>query len=310
MNITVVGGSGFLGRHVVRHLVAGGHHCRVLTRNAPRRAALRLQQGVELDQCDVYDQAVLARAFTGADAVLSMAGILNERGFGGHGFHRVHVTLVERVVAAARQAGVTRILHVSALNAGQGDSHYLKSKGEGERVLRESGLEVAIFRPSVVFGPGDSFFRRFAALLRLSPVLPLACPGARLQPVFAGDVGAAVRRVLETGATGVFELGGPRVYTLAELVRYTARTLGLRRWIPGLPRGLSRLQAAIMDFVPGKPFSTDNYRSLQVANLTADNALPKLDIRPASVEAIVPSYLGHSPRQSRLDRFRRGQPPG
>lgn len=307
MNIVLIGASGFLGRNLLVRLTSHGHRCAVLTRNAARRQDLGVIEGVRLVQADVFDGDALGRAFEGAGAVISMAGILNEKGRNGKGFHRVHVSLVERIIDAAQNRQVARILHVSALNAGSGPSHYLRTKGEAEQRLLASGLDVSLFRPSVIFGRGDSFFNRFAALLHITPVLPLACPQARLQPVWVDDVARAMLRVLENpDAPGsLYELGGPRDYTLRELVQFTARQLGVRRAIIGLPNWASALQGRVMDFVPGKPFSTDNYRSLQTDNVTQDNALPRLHIQPASIEAIVPDYLRTAPRQARLNRYRR-----
>lgn len=307
MQIVTIGGSGFLGLHVAKALARSGHQNCILTRDASGLGKFRLLGGVETRNADVFDGNQLAVELRDADAVVSMAGILNESGSDGKGFHRIHVELVERIIEACTNTGVRRVLHVSALGAGQGESHYQKSKGEAEALLAASGLDVTIFRPSVIFGRGDSFFNRFAALLKLAPVMPLACPESTLQPVWSGDVAAAMRIALDDnrGVNAVWELGGPQVYTLKELVAWTASTLGLRRAIVGLPQGVSRLQASVMDFVPGKPFSTDNFRSLQVANVTQENALPGLGITPASIDAVVPEYLCESPRQSRLDQSRR-----
>lgn len=307
MKIVLVGASGFLGRHVLHALGRAGHDCTVLTRDAARRRSLALLPWVRLVQADVQAPDVLDVQLRGADAVFSMAGILNERGRDGSGFRRVHVELVKSVLAASARAGVRRVLHVSAIGAGQGESHYLRSKGEAERLLEASPVPVSVFRPSVVFGPGDSFFNRFAALLRLSPVLPLACPESRLQPVFAGDVASAMATVLARPAVDfeAFELGGPEVYSLRELVAWTARQLGLRRWIVGLPRGLSRLQGALMDFVPGKPFSSDNFLSLQCPNVARGDPWPDWGLHPASIASVVPFYLARSARQQRLADLRR-----
>jgi NADH dehydrogenase len=306
MNIVLIGGSGFLGQYLVRELVADGHQCTVLTRCTANRREFSLEKGIRLQQSDVYSVDVLTRRFRSADAVVSMAGILNEPGFGGKGFQRAHVELVQGIAEACASAGITRVLHVSALNAGQGKSHYLRSKGQAEEILRSADLDLTVFQPSVIFGPGDSFFNRFADLLALSPVLPLACPNARMQPVFAGDVAAAMASALANPATHgrTYQLGGPRDYRLIELVRWMAHVLGLRRWVLPLPGFASRMQAALLDFVPGKPFSTDNFHSLQLDNVTTDNALPHFGIVPGSVESLVPDYLGVSRHQRRLGRMR------
>lgn len=306
MNIVLVGGSGFLGRYVVRALAAEGHHSVVLTRARQQARQFLLEKNVQLRRADVHSPEVLAEQFAGADAVVSMAGILNESGSGGHGFNAVHVKLVEGIVDACRQAGVGRLLHVSALNAGRGDSHYLRSKGEAEKCLKASGLDVTIYQPSVIFGPGDGFFNRFGALLKFAPVLPLACPEARLQPVYAGDVARIMAMTLaDKDAVGrTYQLGGPRDYSLIELVRWTASVLGLRRRVVPLPDFMARAQAALMDFVPGKPFSTDNYLSLQVDNVAPDNDIADFGFTPHSIEGMVPDYLGQSLKQQNLAAIR------
>jgi uncharacterized protein YbjT (DUF2867 family) len=306
MKIVLVGGSGFLGRYLVRAFAAEGHQSVVLTRARQQARQFLLEKNVLLRRADVHSPEVLAQEFEGADAVVSMAGILNEKGSGGHGFDAVHVKLVEGIVDACRQAGVGRLLHVSALNAGRGDSHYLRSKGEAEQLLKAAGLDTTIYQPSVIFGPGDAFFNRFGALLTFSPVLPLACPEARLQPVYAGDVARAMAATLaDPNAIGrTFQLGGPRDYSLIELVRWTATVLGLKRRVVPLPDFMARAQAAVMDFVPGKPFSTDNYLSLQVDNVAPDNAVADFGFAPHSIESVVPIYLGQSLKQQNLAAIR------
>jgi NADH dehydrogenase len=312
MRIVLIGGSGFLGRHLVQALAEDGHACTVLTRAKAQRGTWKLKSGVSLVQADVYDTAALEKQFSGADAVVSMAGILNEAGFGGKGFGRVHVELVEGVIEACRAAGVRRLLHVSALNAGQGESHYLKSKGQAEQaLLAADGLDVTIFQPSVIFGPGDEFFNRFAMMLSMAPVLPLACPGSRLQPVYAGDVATAMVTALDDPMTfgQSYQLAGPLAYTLKELVQWTARTMGKKRWIIGLPRPLSAAMAAVMNLVPGKPLSWDNYLSLQTDNVSDDNGLKRLGITPRAIDTVVPDYLVGSLRQRRLQAFRKRSRP-
>jgi len=312
MRIFLTGATGFLGHHLLPMLTAAGHDCVAWTRYLPGCRELKVLPRLTLEQADVFDEERLRAGMAGADAVVNMVGILNEKGRKGAGFRRAHVELVEKLIAAARAAGVKRFLHVSAIGAGEGRSHYLVSKGEGEALVRAAeDLDWTIFRPSVIFGAGDAFFNRFAALLKFAPVLPLACPDARLQPVWADDVAAAILRALDDAETHgrTYPLVGPQEYSLRELVAFTARTAGLDRRIVGLPDWAARLQAALMDFVPGKPFSTDNYRSLQTPNTSRENGLAELGIRPRSIESVVPGYLcAHSPRQARLDACRRRLP--
>lgn len=316
MNIVIVGGSGFVGRNLLPVLTARGHQCTVLSRDPERCRELRLVPGVRLERANPYDDADLVAAIQGADAVINLVGILNERGRRGRGFHRAHVTLTERILQACKESGVGRLLQISALNAGVDDpkaSHYLKTKGEAEEMIKASGIDYTIVRPSIIFGAGDDFFNRFAGLLKLLPVLPLACPDARMQPVWVGDLALAVTRMLESReAIGkVYPLVGPRQYSLIELVRFTADAIGKKRLVIGLPDFLSRLQAMVCDFVPGKPFSTDNYRSLQIDNVSSENALPEFGIDPRPMEGVVRGYLQGSSHQRRLNAIRKraGQRP-
>ena len=307
MRIVLIGASGFFGRYVLSALVADRHHCVVLTRAACRHGDMAMLPGVELVQADVYDADALTSQFEGADAVVSMAGILNESGGGGKGFHKVHVEMIEAIIKACDQAGVTRVLHVSALHAGKGSSHYLKSKGQAEELLNKAaGLKVTIFQPSVIFGRGDSFFNRFAAMLQLSWVMPLACPKSRLQPVYAVDVATVMTAALDDPMTWgkSYELGGPKSYTLKQLVEWTANTMGLRRRVIGLPKPLSAAMAVGMGLVPGKPFTMDNYRSLQTDNTTDQNGFTYFGVAPRSIDTVVPDYLTSSVQQRRLQACR------
>jgi NADH dehydrogenase len=308
MRIVLLGATGFVGHHLLPELAAAGHQCLVLCRYLPGCRDLALVPEVELKQADVYDSEVLKEQLEGADAAINMVGILNESGRNGKGFNRAHVELTEKLIGACRATGVRRLLQLSALNAGKGDSHYLTSKGQAEDLIRQAAdLDSTIFQPSVIFGEGDSFFNRFASLLSVMPVMPLACPQARLQPVWVGDVVKAMAVALEDSATvgKTLVLVGPREYTLKELVEWTASTAGLKRRIVGLSDTVSRLQGRLMDFVPAKPFSSDNYRSLQTDNTSTENALWSFGIRPHSLESIVPGYLGNSIHQDHLSRLRR-----
>lgn len=307
--IVVFGGTGFVGRRLVAELVRRGFAVTVPSRNRERQRDLLVLPGVEVVTADVYAAADLRRLLDGAQAAINLIGILNERGRRGHGFQRAHVDFTDSLIAACRASGVRRLLQMSALNAGRGESHYLRTRGQAEDSVRGSGLEWTIFQPSVIFGPGDGLFDRFAKLLRLAPVLPLARAGARFAPVYVGDVTEAFVRALEDPATigQLYEIYGAETLSLAEIVRYTARCLGLRRAILPLPDALGRLQAAIFDFVPGKPFSTDNFLSLKHDSVGGIDGLYRLGIEKTPIEAIVPRQLGADARQSRHDRRRRAR---
>jgi uncharacterized protein YbjT (DUF2867 family) len=310
--ICILGGSGFVGTHLAHRLTRDGYRVHVLTRRPQRHRALGVNPNITLVQADVHDSTVLRRAFAGCSTVINLVGILNETGKRGTGFHRAHVELPQRVADAAVASGVGRLLHMSALHAdaGERDSLYLKTKGEGEdrvHAAAEHGLVVTSFRPSVIFGPGDSFFNRFAGLLRLAgPVFPLACPNSRFAPVCVTDVSEAMCRSLGNATGGErLELCGPDVYSLRELVEYTRDLLGLRCRVIGLGDTLSRLQARVLGMVPGKPFSMDNYYSLQKDSICGNNALPTLGIKPAPVTAVVPGYLAGRNSRGRYQLLRR-----
>ena len=307
LRLVVLGGSGFIGRHLLRRLAEGGDEVLLLSRNLGAHDDRLLPPGVSLRQIDVYDGEALLKAFDGADAVVNLVGILNERGNDGSGFRRAHVELTRAVVAACHAAGVPRLLQMSSLNAGRGCSHYRASRGEAEAVVRGSGLKWTIFEPSVIFGPGDGLFFRFAALLKLAPVLPLARANAKFAPVFVGDVAEAFARALRDPSTvgETYELYGPEVYTLRQIVDMTQRQLGMRRLVINLPDWLGRMQALACDFVPGKPFSSDNFRSLLTDSVGGIDGLHRLGIEPTRVSRTLPSLLGHGgDRQSRLARYR------
>jgi NADH dehydrogenase len=310
--ICILGGSGFVGSHLAHRLTRDGYRVRILTRRPQRHRALGVNPDITLVGANVYDSAVLRRQFAGCKAVINLVGILNESGKRGTGFHRVHVELPQRVADAAVASGVGRLLHMSALNAdaGEQDSLYLRTKGEGEdrvHAAASGGLIVTSFRPSVIFGPGDSFFNRFAGLLRLAgPVFPLACPDSRFAPVCVMDVAGAMCRSLDNATGGErLELCGPAVRTLRELVEYTRDQLGLHCRIVGLGDALSRLQARVLEFVPGKPFSMDNYHSLQKDSVCSHNALPALGINPTPIAAVVPGYLAGRNCRGRYQSLRR-----
>jgi uncharacterized protein YbjT (DUF2867 family) len=310
LSICILGGTGFLGTRLVARLIKDGHRVTALSRDREQHKHLLVLPGLTLENCDVYDEAQLSERFRGKDVVINLVGILNERGFGGGGFRRAHTELTRVVLQAARSAGVTRLLQVSALKAAaDAPSHYLRSKGEAEKLIRESGasLDWTIFQPSVMFGPGDSFLNRFAGLLASVPfVFPLARPNARFQPVLVDDVIEAILRCLRGGASDrrTYELGGPQVYTLRQIVALVAKLTGRRRWIIGLPNFVARLQGFVMNFVPGRPFSSDNYRSLKVDSVCSDDGFASLGIKPQSMLASARQYLGALEDNARLSHNR------
>lgn len=308
-SIAVLGGSGFVGGHLVRHLQNRGYHCRIVTRHAHRLHELRTVADVV--EADPYDRTRLGEVLRGCDAAINLVGILNAGGRH-DSFRRVHVELVESLVDACNTAKITRLLHMSALGAdqGSGTSQYLRSKGEGENrahTLGKASIAVSSFRPSVIFGEGDGLLSRFAALLQIPGPLPLACPDAQLSPVYIGDVVAAFTRALEDDSTfgRHYELCGPRSYSLAELVRFIAAARGRRKLVVGLPDWASRLQASVLQYVPGRPFTPDNYQSLRTPSVCRQDGLAALGITPTSLENAGTRILQGESRHSPADRLRR-----
>lgn len=309
----MLGATGFVGTHIANRLTGSGYRVRALTRNREHGRTLWMLPTVDLIAADVYDPAILETRLPGCAAVINLVGILNEQGDDGAGFRRVHVELPRRLIAACEKLGIRRLLHMSALNADaqSGQSHYLRSKGEAENLIREAGkrgLNFSIFRPSVIFGPDDSFFNRFARLLRWSPYFfPLTCPFARFAPVYVGDVAQALVATLETPTAygQSYELCGPKRYLLLDLVQYTAQVMGIRRRVIPLTDDSSRRLAAWMERVPGKPFSLDNYRSLQVESVCrGENGLRRLAIAATALESVVPRYLGRRGQRAGYAEFR------
>ena len=303
--VCILGGGGFIGRHVCHALAAAGYRIRVATRDRERaKEQLILLPTVDVTPANIHDPAQLAAFVRGADAVINLVGVLHD-GRGNRSFQAAHVELARKVVAACRESGIGRLLHMSALaSARDAPSRYLRTKGEAEAIVRESGLAWTLYRPSVVFGPGDSFLNLFATLLRFSPVVALACPGARFQPVFVEDVAAAfVKGLADLGSFGKsYDLCGPRVYTLRELVEYVGTVTGRRRPVVGLNDALSYCQALAMELLPVKLMTRDNYYSMKVDNVCGCDF--PFGIAPAALEAVAPSYLGRRTPRARYQEFR------
>lgn len=297
-HVVILGGTGFVGRHLVKRLLEAGHRVTVLSRGTGADARIGLPEQATIRLGNVYDHAFLRGAFGDADAVINLVGILNEKGDDGSGFERVFVDLTRTVIAAMQAADVSRLLQMSSLHAGAGTSHYLQARGHAEQHVRASSLAWTLFRPSVIAGPGDGLFCRFDALLRLSPVLPIGRAQARFQPVWVGDVAEAFARALADDATigRHYDLVGPQVMTLAEIVHVTARVRGRHRAVISLPDALGRLQSEVGEHLPGKPISRDNWRSLQLDSVSDDNGLPQLGIAPTPVTPKLPEILGLTAR--------------
>ena len=315
-NVLVIGGSGFIGSHVVSLLAARGVNVLVPTRRRERAKHLILLPTVDVVEADVNAPGVLDGLVRGCDAVINLVGVLHSRPAGGasdggnrygQDFFLAHVELAQRIVSACRAAGVRRVLHMSALGASRdAPSEYLRSKGAGEEAaLVADGLSVTVFRPSVVFGPDDRFLNLFATLAALTPALLLASPDARFQPVYVGDVAQAMVQSLDdSDAAGKrFDLCGPCEYTLRELVEYVCRATGRRRLIIGLGPMFSSLQAWVLEKLPGKLVTRDNLRSMQVPSVSSA-PLP-YGIVATSLDAVTPFYLGHAAPRERYDDFRR-----
>jgi NADH dehydrogenase len=271
---------------------------------------MRVLQNCKVVPLQACTTESLSAEFEQTDAVINLVGILNESG--SSSFEELHVRLAEKVIEACLRSKTPRLLHMSALNADADDREcrYLMTKGAGEDLVHAAAgpdLVVTSFRPSVIFGPGDSFFNRFATLLRFAPgIFPLACPDSRFAPVCVHDVAAAMCRALDDATGGErLELCGPEVFTLRSLVEYTRDQLGLHRAVIGLGQGMSRLQAQVLGLLPGQPFTLDNFHALQKDSICSSNALPTLGISPLPVAAVVPGYLGGRSTRARYDEFRR-----
>lgn len=300
--ILTVGGSGFVGRHLVARLSAGNLRVVVPTSRLERARHLMLLPTVDVVQSGIATDAELDTLIAGCDAVINLVGILHG-GRGdpyGPGFAKAHVELPRRLVQACLRHDVRRFIHLSALgvpDAGQGPavSMYLRSKADGEQIVREAhGLDWTIMRPSVIFGPEDRFLNMFAAMQRFLPMVPLARASTRFQPVYVGDVAQAIANALDNPATfgKTYELAGPDVYTLEEMVRMAGRWSGHPRQVWALPYTLGQMQAALLEFTPGGPLmSRDNFESMSVDNLASGPIAPELGVEPTTMAAVAPGYL-------------------
>lgn len=312
-DILVIGGAGFIGRHIVNRLVASGVRVTVPVRRRSRAGHLITLPTIDVVEANVNDDAALSGLVRGRDAVMNLVGILQGSRGDPYGpqFKAAHVDLPRRIVQACERAGVQRLLHMSALGAdAQGPSMYQRSKGDGEALVRASKLDWTVFQPSVVFGPEDRFLNTFAQLAVVAPVLPVVRADARFQPVYVGDVADAFVNALDSKATHrkAYELVGPRIYTLRELVEFAARASGHPRIVVGLPAAVARAQARLMELAPGEPIlSRDNLDSMKRDNVASEqpyHPAKELGLTLHAMEAEAPAWLSGQTPRGRLDAFR------
>ncbi len=305
MRVLVIGGTGFVGRCVVSRLVSAGHVVHVPTRRLTHGRELQVHPTVTVLQGDVHDEVTLNGLVAGCDVVINLVGILHSSTGQPYGadFARAHVQLPGKIAQACCLHQVKQFIHISALGvSADGPSGYLRSKAAGEQAIREvfaanpanSSETFTFLRPSVIFGPGDQFMNMFASLARFFPVLPMAGASARMQPVYVGDVATAVMHVLGNprAAGQTYELAGPRVYTLGELVELAALWSGHPRKVIDMPMSIGRMQAFMFECMPGVPLmSRDNLDSLSVDNVSPLPIDPELGVVPTPLESVAPVYL-------------------
>jgi len=311
--IAILGGTGFVGQSLCNRLSRNGYKLKVPTRNREyNRDNLILLPNLELIETDIHNSDDLKELLIDCDAVINLVGILNEKRNNGKGFRKVHVELVKNLISICKVHGIRRIVQISALgaNAKNGKSFYLKTKGEAEKLLHSNsvGIKTTILKPSVIFGKKDSFFNRFAKLLKICPFFfPLACYKTKFSPIYVLDVVEMIAKSINdpNSYDKSYQLCGPKTYSLKNLISFTSETLDLKCVIIPLNNTLSYIQARVFDFLPNKPFSTDNYLSAQTDSICKCNDLFRYNIKPTAIEDIVPQYLAGYKYHSFYSMFRK-----
>ncbi|MCE9632827.1 MAG: complex I NDUFA9 subunit family protein [Methylophilales bacterium] len=303
--VCVLGGSGFIGSHIVHHLDKAGFDVKVLTRRRESSKHLILLPKVTVIECQIMSDMALRHALSGCDAVINLVGILHQDRHAT--FEAIHSELPRRLVGLCKELGINRFIQMSALHASSAaPSMYLRSKAVGEAAVKVSQLNWTIFRPSVVFGEGDSFLNLFARMAKLTPIIPLAVPNARFQPIWVEDLAKVIAASVDDLHTyhQSYDLCGPTIYTMRELVAFAAKAVGANPRIIGLNQRLSYLQAMCMEWLPIKLMSRDNLRSTEIDSISTEPFPALFGIMPTSLEAVAPHYLsGTTPRANYL-RYR------
>jgi NADH dehydrogenase len=310
--VLLLGGSGFVGTYIANRLSQRGIEVTVPTRRRERTKALIMQPGIEMPETNIHCQQALTDLVRGHDVVINLVGVLHSRDVKlpySDDFAQAHVELPKKIIAACKAAGVRRLVHMSALNAdSNGPSEYLCSKGDGEAIVlaAQGELDVTVFRPSVIFGLGDSFLSLFASALKKLPIFPLGFGHARFQPVWAADVADAFVDALNDVTTygQAYDLVGPKTYTLRELVDYTAELCGSKARVIALSEGWAYLQAGLAWLAPNPILSPDNLRSMQIDSVANANSKTPAGWKPTAVEAIAPTYVALNTPKGKLDSFR------
>jgi NADH dehydrogenase len=310
--VLLLGGSGFVGTYIANRLSQRGIEVTVPTRRRERNKALIIQPGVDMPEANIHCEQTLTKLMRGHDAVINLVGTLHSRDVVlpySRDFAEAHVELPKKIVAACKATGVRRLVHMSALNADpKGPSEYLRSKGDGEAVVlaAKGDLDVTVFRPSVIFGLGDSFLSMFANVLKKMPFFPLGFGHARFQPVWVADVADAfVDSLADVNTYGqAYELAGPKIYTLRELVDYAKELTGSSATIVPLSEGWAYLQAGLMWLAPQPMLSPDNLRSMEKDSVCEGPSNVPANWRPTALEAIAPTYIALNTPKGKLDSFR------
>ncbi len=310
--VLLLGGSGFVGTYIANRLSQRGIEVTVPTRRRERTKALIIQPGIQMPEADISCEKTLNELVSGHDAVINLVGVLHSRDVQlpySRDFAQAHVELPKKIVAACKANGVRRLVHMSALHADpKGPSEYLRSKGDGEAVVlaAQGDLDVTVFRPSVIFGLGDSFLSTFASVLKKFPFFPLGFGHARFQPVWAADVADAfVDSLSDVNTYGqAYDLVGPKVYTLRELVDYTAELCGSKATVVPLSEGWAYLQAGLMWLAPQPLLSPDNLRSMEIDSVADATSQAPAGWKPTALEAVAPTYIALNTPKGKLDSFR------